>query len=258
MTYDPMGSTVKFRRACEHLEAIREIVEIWSHETAYETVSEPDPDRSGIVHCQRFVAKIDGPPFPDISALLGDCLHNFRGVLDHLIWFASVLHKGDPPPGPKRISFPAWEVSATYKAKGLHAVSPAIKALVETLQPYHAGNDARSHPLWVLSELNNIDKHRELHAIRHVFLAPEASISNLNFGSWIEAGEYGAVQNGTVLARVFTPPSTQPADVEVNLRATHGVAIMETESTPYLHLGLILGQIRDAVHDAAKRIATAL
>jgi hypothetical protein len=85
MVYDPMGSTVKYARACEHLEAIRGIVETWSKSTTYETISEPDPDGSGLVHCWRYVAKIGGPEFPDISALLGDCLNNFRAVLDHTI-----------------------------------------------------------------------------------------------------------------------------------------------------------------------------
>src|ERR1019366_175194 len=99
----------KFLRGCEHLEAIRGIVEAWNDVTTYETISEPDPDRSGMVDCVRYVAKIGGPPFPEISTLLGDCLHNFRGALDHLIWFALVCQSGEPPPGPKRIAFPAWD-----------------------------------------------------------------------------------------------------------------------------------------------------
>jgi hypothetical protein len=92
---------VKFQRACEHLESIHTIVESWSKVTTYKTVSEPDPDGSGLVNTERYVAKIGGPPLPNLSALVGDCLNNFRGTLDHMIWFASILHTNeDPPPIP--------------------------------------------------------------------------------------------------------------------------------------------------------------
>jgi len=257
MPDDPTG-VGKFKRACIHLEAIQSIVEAWSKETTYKTISEPDPDGSGLVHCERYVARIGGPPLPDISLLLGDCLHNFRGVLDHTIWFASCVNRGDPPPGPKRIAFPAWDDADTYKARGLHAVSTKVKAVVESLQPYHAGKDARSHPLWALSELNNVDKHREVHAVFQVALAPTIGVSSTNAGVWYEAMDAGPVEDGTVVARLFIPLSFQRTEVEVNLNTSHGVVIDKTETTPYLHLGNTLGAIRDAVHDAAKRITEAL
>lgn len=154
MAYDPVGSTAKFTRAYEHFKAIQTIVETWSKITTYETISEPDPERSGLVHCKRYVARITGPELPDVVALLGDCLHSFRCVLDFMIWFASVVNSGSPPLGLKQICFPVRDCRETYNAKGVHAVAPEIKEYVETLQPHHAGKDARSHPLLVVSELD--------------------------------------------------------------------------------------------------------
>jgi hypothetical protein len=259
MTYDPLGSVEKFKRACEHYEAIKRVVDEWNKVTTYEVFSERDPDKSELVHCQRYVAKIGGPEFPNISALLGDCLNNFRAVLDHMIWFASVIHSGDPPPKPKNISFPAYEDRAKYKAQGLHAVSPKVAAIVELYQPYRAGVDARRHPLWALCELNNVDKHREVHAVNHVAMAPAVSVASSSDGVWIEAAETtGVLKDGAILARLFTPLSSQPTDVEVNLNITHGPAIMETETTPFLHLGMALKGILDTVQDAAKNITAAL
>ena len=258
MTYDPIGSTAKFTRAYEHFKAIQTIVETWSKITTYETVSEPDPERSGLVHCERYVARIAGPELPDVSALLGDCLHNFRCVLDHMIWFASVVNSGSPPPGPKRISFPVSDRRESYKDKGLHAVPPEIKEYVETLQPYHAGKDARSHPLWVVSELDNVDKHRQLHVIRHVALKPEVRFTSTSEGPWVETMEAGPVEDGTVLARLFTPFSFARNEVEMNLNITHGIVIEETETTPALHLGQTMEAVMLAVRDAAQGITTIL
>lgn len=36
------------------------------------------------------------------------------------------------------------------------------QALIEKAQPYHAGNLRRRHPLWLLHELSNLDKHNDL------------------------------------------------------------------------------------------------
>jgi hypothetical protein len=258
MPYDPMGSTVKFSRACKHLNAIVRAVRKWSAKTTYETISEPDPEASGLVHCQRYVAKISGPPVPELAAVLGDCLHNFRGVLDHMVWFASMAYTNNRPINPRYISFPIWDDGDTYEARGLDNVAPEVRAFIQTLQPYHAGDNARSQPLWALHALNNIDKHRELHTVHHVAVLSEVTVSALPFGAWIESGDTSHVENGTVIARVFTPPSIVQSNVAVNLQVAHGIAIEETETTPYLRLLDTLYDIRDAVRGAAGGIVTAM
>ena len=254
MAVDPMGHTRKFTRACQHLVAIEEIIKNWNSATTDETISEPDPDRTGIVDCQRYVAKIEGPLLPEFSALLGDCLHNFRGVLDHLIWYASVLHSGETPPNPRRIHFPAYESRDAYAAQGLHAVSSEVGAIVESFQPFNDGEQSRSHPLWVLCELNNFDKHRELHAVDHVALAPEIELLSALPGPWYEVAEDGPIADGTVIARVFTPVTMRGNDVTLNLRFHHGVAILATETTPLLHFGQTLILIRNTVAEVARSI----
>ncbi len=56
---------------------------------------------------------------------------------------------------------PAW-------AEGRFAV-PELIAKIESHQPFRSGKDAPKHPLAVLQELNNTDKHRRIH-----FLLPTA------------------------------------------------------------------------------------
>jgi hypothetical protein len=97
-----------------------------------------------------------------------------------------------------------------------------------------------------------------LHAVQHVALAPVMNVASSISGPWFEVMEDGPVQDGTVLARLFTPLAFRPFDVTVNLRVTHGVSIMKTESTPSLHLGQTLIAIREAVHDVAKGITALL
>jgi hypothetical protein len=46
--------------------------------------------------------------------------------------------------------------------------------------------------------------------------------------------------------------------VDVNIKVAHGIAIMNTESTPQLHLGSTLDAIRNTVYEAAHLISRAL
>jgi hypothetical protein len=134
-----------------------------------------------------------------------------------------------------------------------------VAAVVELLQPYRAGRDAREHPLWALCELNNYDKHRQLHAVNHVAMAPVVSLASSSAGAWMEvADSTGVLEDGALLARLFAPLSARPTDLEVNLNVTHGPAIMETETTSYLHLGSTMTAIKLAVQDAAKSIVAVL
>jgi hypothetical protein len=192
---------------------------------------------------------------PDLSAKLGDCLHNFRCVLDHLVWELSVAESGDPPPQRRRIGFPVFDDSAAYSGQGLHAVSDPARAVIEGLQPYHAGANARHHPLWVLCELSNIDKHRAIHPVSHYTRQADIQVNTVIPGARIERRPDGPVENGTVLARLFLPrPIFYAAEVNVDIRVPRGVAIAETATTPLLHLGHTLEGIQKAVKDVAERL----
>jgi len=56
-------------------------------------------------------------------------------------------------------------ISAKPKVVG---IDPDAQAVIESLQPYHRGNAYDTDPLWRLSELNNIDKHRVLHIAQRI------------------------------------------------------------------------------------------
>jgi hypothetical protein len=113
--YDATSHVDTFARRCKYLDEIRTLVEEWNVLTTYEVVAEPDPEKSTFSNCMGYVAHMGGPPFPELSLLLGDCLHNFRDTLDHLVWPVSVIKcDANTPPNPRRIGFPAWHDKDTY------------------------------------------------------------------------------------------------------------------------------------------------
>lgn len=93
----------------------------------------------------------------------GDFIHNLRAALDHLAWQLALLSGGWPS---IEVSFPICEKNNADARRFIKRCTvgipdPAV-AVIESFQPYHAGNGFRSTHLWRLNKLWNIDKHRHL------------------------------------------------------------------------------------------------
>lgn len=99
----------------------------------------------------------------DLSALVGDAVHNLRSSLDHMIW---KLAEKNRHPDPKAQFVARAKASEFRKDRrgALACIGPEALQLLDTVQPYHAPTP-RDAPLYVLTDLDNRDKHRALLAI---------------------------------------------------------------------------------------------
>lgn len=100
-------------------------------------------------------------PIPvTVPLLAGDVVHNLRASLDYLAWRLVELSGSKPR---KDTSFPI----KCERGRGL-TIRPSVREdalqLVDEVQPYHSV-DPLKHPLRVLNELDNVDKHRHLNLI---------------------------------------------------------------------------------------------
>ncbi|HEX6687489.1 MAG TPA: hypothetical protein VF085_02360 [Solirubrobacterales bacterium] len=109
-------------------------------------------------------------PLPKAVYLIaGDAVHNIRTALDYLAW--QLVLKGGQTPG-KRTEFPIlWDKPKDRDSDGVpilmnpHPTGLAARLLdAKWLQPYHA-REPKGHPLFVLYDLDRIDKHRHLNII---------------------------------------------------------------------------------------------
>lgn len=96
--------------------------------------------------------------------LLGDCVHNLRSALDHLICQVTLLDGGTTDDCAKT-QFPIASESETQFERMADRWLPSCfsakhRAMVKEPQPFHAGDQASRHPLSVLATLSNVDKHR--------------------------------------------------------------------------------------------------
>jgi hypothetical protein len=99
---------------------------------------------------------------PTLPMIIGDCVHNLRSALDHLVYQLAILN-GAGPDAASQTSFPIYLKPKVFNDVVNKKVAPFISAaaltVIESLQPYKT-SEPEHCALWKVSQLDNIDKHR--------------------------------------------------------------------------------------------------
>lgn len=100
------------------------------------------------------------------GVILGDFLHNVRSALDHLVWQLVLLSEQQAPgvqhQFPIALSERAYLASRGMRERMLAGVADEHRAVIDQVQPFRLGDEAKTHSLAYLSRLSNTDKHRIL------------------------------------------------------------------------------------------------
>ena len=97
-----------------------------------------------------------------LAALVGDCVHNLRSALDHLVWQLSEDFSGVDD-SDTTSQFPIFRSEHLYQSRGVNQigrVGASATALIRLLQPFH-DEQPLAHPLWFVHDLDRRDKHLE-------------------------------------------------------------------------------------------------
>jgi hypothetical protein len=100
---------------------------------------------------------------PEIIPLcIGDAVHNLRASLDYLAWQLVDISGGTPG---SHTYFPISKTEAKYKASSpgkVNGMGSQFVNMIDALKPYEIGDNgqAGNSGLWILSELDIVDKHR--------------------------------------------------------------------------------------------------
>lgn len=126
---------------------------------------EQDPDTG------EFVAKWSrAADYPlEWSVTLGEFFHNLRSAMDHIAW--QIVATVAPQKLSNRVAFPICTKPKDFEA-ALKEKVPGVRSCdgygtaIEGVQPYRASpEDPFRSILWLISRLNNIDKHRLLYVV---------------------------------------------------------------------------------------------
>jgi hypothetical protein len=144
--------------------------------------------------------------FPDMgrwAIVIGDCIHNLRSTLDHLIYSIAVNFSGsDPPPDAERLSYPME--SRQFWKLGILRHDAAFMAEFQRLQPDIRPEWKGLRLLAVLEELDNFDKHRTLNVM---FAEPTTMIFGLVAPGYFPTYEnvthnFGPLEPDTEMVRI--------------------------------------------------------
>jgi hypothetical protein len=205
-------------------------------------------------------ATAEQPPTDPLSLLIGDALHNMRSALDALA-YALMLASGKPLTEQIRYrsEFPIFgdEDRATGK-RGVGSVkfhevngkgSPArgsglskiegweagAQTAVERLQPYYRGSAFRTDPLWMLQDLDNVNKHRLLHPTVASFTTTNwdfVRFTNVRaIGPGVIQGFWGTVETDTPIARIVGIHPIDP-DAEMHVEIDPALDIALSKKAP--------------------------
>lgn len=109
----------------------------------------------------RVILKVThAPQIPgDWALVTGDVLTNVRAALDHAVFPHVRAHAPDVRPW--KIQHPIEDNRDKFEAKTAGWFSDDVRKVIDEAQPYQF-DDPSGHPLRILRELVNVDKHRDL------------------------------------------------------------------------------------------------
>jgi hypothetical protein len=195
-------------------------------------------DERAVVYRIKRVIEI-GEDWPLIT---GDALHNFRCALDYAWWQAARKNLGRTPTEDeaKRIQFPILKPGGTWDARNhIPLVGKDAAKLAGRVQPDYSGYPKVLHPLGVLNELSNKDKHRFPHLAVTAVESVEAT-NMLDAGLTdcvsdprstpggmadieIDADNWNSPDH--VVMRVFVRPTGPNPDADLKAKITSYIAI---------------------------------
>lgn len=181
---------LKLERAVEHMKTIENEVAIFLSKSPYSAALDPNPQpwypmQGGLLNEIYYIrGYVRQQPPPELNPIIGECLYNLRSGLDHIATHLAGVkadaktefpiftdreaywHGRSPrylPTGSPLLSKsgrPQFRHFTSGREK-VHGMSHRARAFIEHIQPYQGryGLSVR-HPLAVLADLMNQDKHR--------------------------------------------------------------------------------------------------
>jgi hypothetical protein len=145
-----LGIEAKTTRAKDHLDRLEAEISAWAKEP--HTVVRKDKANQ-----HRHLIRFEVKPLPtSIPIILGEFAYNLRSGLDQLAWQLARINGSRVPRS--ATSFPIFSTPRPFNDK-TRDILPAAVTVIESLQPYQRGNAFKDHPLWIINELCNLDKH---------------------------------------------------------------------------------------------------
>jgi hypothetical protein len=188
--HDLAGLRAKLWRSHDQLKALQQVIQAWRNTDPYRLTRQDDAEAQGRYILTYSLEAIQ--PIPAAwSIRIGELLYTVHSALDHLAY--QLAAKNAYPHTPERVTFPIYKKRREFWKRGsdgrptrkgsggwaLQRVPGEIRQMLLEVQPYKRGDQSPRHPLWLLHQLSNYDKHRSLHVIASAVVAESYEVRQL-------------------------------------------------------------------------------
>jgi hypothetical protein len=228
------SAEIKFKRACFHEEACkRELIRFRDSHPAPTFRVEPEGDEKpsrliGAVNRFHLVCTTAPPDLPDaFSAQVGDAIHNFRCVIDHIAW-QLVIHGNRWPLKEERarhaVQFPTYHTESGFRknrSRRLPGIDADALRFIKSRYNY-TGGKATKDALLNLARLSNDDKHQQLRFFLNAFLSVEAGVwfEDCEVATWDPPLKRPRLQPGAIVVNFSYRVTGPNPKVKMNLAPT--------------------------------------
>lgn len=181
----------RINRAKKHLNVLNREIRAFITSNPYRCVIKKDP-QDGINIFYPYLIK----KFPAAWGLLiGEVAHGLRAALDNIAWSLAVERDS-------LTVFPIFLKENSGFTSRLKRLRDDIWADVKAVQPYNRPDgEKRRHPLWILSIIDNIDKHRIiLPSVTKIYIS-----TGLSSPKWAYMDGITRLNKGDVVFKLHTP-----------------------------------------------------
>jgi hypothetical protein len=228
------GARAKLERAYEHLDSFERGVGeyLTTKPVRIETRNEAEGELLRIT----WVASATKNPPPALGLVVGDWANNTRAALDYIVY--ELVRKETGETDPRWTMFPVATKESAYPGmvkQRLEGVPTWALPVFEGLQPFHDGDDAPFHPLSILVEVSNRDKHRLVHTAAMQVAGSQARLSGTSLLEIHGVGQNpGTVEGERVILEALV--KTDGNDFQVGMDMHISVALEDHDWPPAVDL----------------------
>jgi len=164
----------------------------------------------------------------DLSAVLGDAIHNYRSSLDYLWWQLAIKNLGREPneKEARSIQFPILSEREQWGGRCFKYVCLDDVKCFEKFMPFNK-KGGENHLLEIFAKLSNYDKHRSIH---FVYASPRASEAKNATDRPLRVSvpnNFTVIQVGTEVMRFVGDIADLDAESAVEARFTLEARVLE-------------------------------
>jgi len=245
------GIDLKLRAARTKLKAFKRSARIFGESNPYEVrgqiyrnVFDPSYYRVSLYLC-----RLKRPPALRWTTWVDEITYHLRSALDAAVYD---LSRSPERPNPCGTYFPIAIKESEFKQHGIRYLTDDQRAFIKSTQPYGRRDD----PLWLLHEINRLNKHRVVQFSAILVTPNQEDLSNhLHFTVSDLELRFAAFrpvlwgEDGTELASLTYSIIGPDPKVEVKLSMQTDIKFSEPALTSTWHVGILMDHILAEVED---------